>query len=148
MGQAGTPDMAQRLQRLESLLRRLHRCDTAADAAAAVGESLPALAGARTATLLVLCRDGVLAGDRTGREWEHLAAASLASCCTRSAPDGAHDAVALAVPIHGVAGPAGVLVLVHSPERPLADGEAGIVRLFADHAGVALRRLGARPLVG
>src|SRR4051794_33556717 len=147
MGHPRTPDMAQRLQELESLLRRLDRCESATQAAALVGESLPSLAGACSATLLVCCREHVVASDRTGREWAHLAAASLASCTTRCAAD-ERDLLAVAVPIHGVTGPAGVLVLVRPCARPLEDGEAGVVRLFVDHAGVALRRVSASTPVG
>jgi GAF domain-containing protein len=141
MRPASVHDMATRLEQLESLLRRLNRCQSAAAAAAEVGESLPALAGVDGATLLLCRAEGLAPADAAAAVWSQLAAASIAAGAPRSVAADGSGGVAIAVPIEGEAGPAGVLVVLRNAERPLADGEAGVLRIFADHAGAALRRL-------
>jgi hypothetical protein len=141
MRPASLHDMATRLEQLESLLRRLDGCRSAAAAAAMVGESLPGLAGVHDATLLICNGDRVAPADESAAPWAQLAAACVAARAPRSAPAGEPGEVAIALPIEGASGPAAVLIVLRSAEHPLCDGETGMLRLFADHAGAALRRL-------
>jgi hypothetical protein len=128
---------AGRIEGLEALLSRLRRCASPAQAENLVAYAIPELVDAIWATLY-LSDDGappVVYGDDA---WQHLADAAIARrmpCATRSGGE-----VTTAIPIFAETGVAGVLLMASAGE--LSEHDQRTLRIFAGHAGRAVRRPG------
>jgi hypothetical protein len=129
------------LTELESLLRQLRWCRTCAEAEALVGARLTELTGARRVLLYVTGPDGVRCDLEAGAELRSFAASTVATGHARGTVIEGEGTLAL--PLTSVTSPVGALVLVHGEAEAIGDRELALVRLFAEHAGAALRRLTA-----
>jgi hypothetical protein len=128
---------------LESLLRELHGCAGAEDAAALVADAMPAITGADAALLFLATPDGIVSSGPGAERWRRLATGALAAGCPRSELGGGDGVDAVALPLPGVPHPVGALVLVPSATGALGERALSLVKLFADHAAAPLRRLAA-----
>jgi GAF domain-containing protein len=139
MGGSDTEHPAQAVAELELLLRQLRWCASADEAETLIADRLVELTGADRALLYLVSPLGVQCAADAGGEIRALAAATLAGGYARGGfVDGWS---ALAMPLATVSAPVGVLVLLHGRGDALGERQLALVRLFAEHAGAALRRL-------
>jgi GAF domain-containing protein len=127
------------VEQLEALLRQLRWCRSAGEAETLVAERLAEMTHAERALLYVVGPCGVHCESEGGAALRALAAATVVAGHARA--DLIDGRAALAVPLTTVSVPVGVLVLLHEEDEALHERELALLRLFAEHAGPAIRRL-------